>query len=181
MNNLYIHHLPCLDSYLNIKTKVRLGSHCLLSIFMTFVEQSETLDVEQHSHIVHNCLLEKSTSRSSNQVSSSYDRTFHTNLRQTGHLDGTLDGDYSPMCIPQGSFDRFSEHPISGTPSVCSFPYDKCKINPANYDSSGRKGTEMISVPKQLSKSQILFPSSKMLVEKNSISKLLEVNGRIYN
>ena len=28
MNNLYIHHLPCLDSYLNIKTQVRLGSHC---------------------------------------------------------------------------------------------------------------------------------------------------------
>ena len=177
MDNLYIHHLPCLDSYLNIKTQVRLGSYCLLSIFMTFVEQPETLDVE-HSHIVHNCLLEKSTSSSSNQVSSSYDRTIHTNLRQTGNLEGTLDGDYSPMCISRESFD--TEHPISGTLSVCSFCYDKCQINPANYDSSGRKGTEMISVPKQLSTSQILFPSSKMLVEKNSKSKMLEVNGRIY-
>nr|XP_022317940.1 uncharacterized protein LOC111121102 [Crassostrea virginica] len=148
------------------------------SISVDSKEQPETLDVEQHSHIVHNCLLEKSTSRSYNQASSSYDRTIHTNQRQTGNLGGNLDGDYSPMCLSQDSFD--AEHPISGTPSVCSFCYDKCQINPANYDSSGRKGTEMISVPKQLSKSQILFPSSKMLVEKNSKSKMLEVNGRIY-
>ena len=103
----------------------------------------------------------------------------HTNPRQTENLEGNLDGDYSPMCISQESFD--TEHPISGTPSVCSFSYDKCQINPANYDSSGRKGREMISVPKQLSKSQILFPSSKMLVEKNSKSKYHEFNGRIYN
>ncbi|XP_022286583.2 uncharacterized protein LOC111099529 isoform X2 [Crassostrea virginica] len=148
------------------------------SISVDSKEQPETLDVEQHSHTVHNCLLEKSTSRSYNQASSSYDRTIHTNQRQTGNLGGNLDGDYSPMCLSQDSFD--TEHPISGTPSVCSFCYDKCQINPANYDSSGRKGTEMISVPKQLSKSQILFPSSKMLVEKNSKSKMLEVNGRIY-
>ena len=151
----------------------------LIILFITFVEQPETLDVEQHSHIVHNCLLEKSTSRSYNQASSSCDRTIHTNPSQTGNHEGNLDGDYSPMCISQESFD--TEHPISGTPSVCSFSYDKCQINPANYDSSGRKGREMISVPKQLSKSQILFPSSKMLVEKNSKSKYHEFNGRIYN
>nr|XP_022286702.1 uncharacterized protein LOC111099605 [Crassostrea virginica] len=149
------------------------------SISVDSKEQPETLDVEQHSNIVHNCLLEKSTSRSYNQASSSCDRTIHTYPSQTGYHEGNLDGDYSPMCLSQESFD--TEHPISETPSVCSFSYDKCQINPANYDSSVRKGRDMISVPKQLSKSQILFPSSKMLVEKNSKSKYHEFNGRIYN